>query len=54
MPIHKVTKNGKTGYQWGNHGTVYKNRSDAVKQAQAAHANGYKEPAMKAKASRKK
>ena len=54
MPIHKVTKNGKTGYQWGNHGKVYKDRADAVKQAQAAHANGYQEHTMKSNATKRK
>lgn len=39
MPIHKVDG----GYQWGNHGKVYADKAGAVKQAQAAHANGYKE-----------
>lgn len=38
MPIHKV----KGGYRWGNHGKVYKKRSDAAKQAAAAYAHGYK------------
>lgn len=33
------------GYRWGNHGTVYKTRAEAAKQAAAAHANGYSEPA---------
>jgi hypothetical protein len=47
MPIHKVTKNGKTGYQYGTHGTVYTSRAKAVKQAQAIHASGFKEPAKK-------
>ena len=23
MPIHKATKNGKPGFQWGQHGAVY-------------------------------
>jgi hypothetical protein len=46
MPIHRVTRNGKTGYQYGTHGTVYPTRAQAVKQAQAIHASGYKEPAM--------
>jgi len=54
MPIHRATKDGKQGWQWGTHGKVYKNRADAVKQAQAAHAHGYKESQMKANASRKK
>ena len=38
MPIRKV----KGGYKWGGHGKTYKSRKGAVKQAQAAHANGYK------------
>ena len=38
MPIQKV----KGGYKWGNKGKVYKSKSGAVKQAQAAYASGYK------------
>jgi hypothetical protein len=38
MPVHKV----KGGYQWGNHGKVYKSKASAEKQARAAFANGYK------------
>jgi hypothetical protein len=49
MPIHRVVKNGKTGYQYGTHGTVYPTRQQAVKQAQAIHASGFKESRMKAK-----
>lgn len=37
MPIHKEG----SGFQWGNHGKVYPTKEGAVKQAQAAHANGY-------------
>ena len=43
MPIHKTP----SGYQWGSQGKVYSRREDAVKQAQAAHASGYKEKAAK-------
>jgi hypothetical protein len=43
MPIMKV----KQGYKWGQHGKVYATRAQAAKQAAAAHANGYKEPAKK-------
>ena len=44
MPImHCVTDQGEKGYKWGHHGHCYLKRSDAVKQAQAAFANGYKE-----------
>jgi hypothetical protein len=46
MPIHKVTKNGKTGYQYGTHGHIYTTRAAAVKQAAAIHASGYREPTM--------
>ena len=41
MPIRKVAG----GYKWGNHGKVYPTRAGAEAQAQAAYANGYKEPA---------
>ena len=44
MPVHKVTKNGKTGYQWGSHGKIYTGpgaKERAAKQGQAAYANGY-------------
>ena len=54
MPIHKVTRNGKTVYQYGTHGKVYKDRASAVRQAQAIHASGYKEPQMKSMATKKK
>jgi hypothetical protein len=46
MPVHKVTKNGKTGYQWGNSGKVYTGKDaekKASEQGRAAHANGFKE-----------
>jgi len=39
MPIHKI--DGK--WQWGQHGKKYKTRAGAVRQAQAAHAAGFKE-----------
>jgi hypothetical protein len=42
MPIHKV----KGGWQWGNHGKVYKDRAGAEKQVAAAHANGYRGDAV--------
>ena len=38
MPIRKV----KGGYQWGESGKVYPNRTGAERQAQAAYASGYK------------
>lgn len=38
MPIRRVSG----GWRWGRHGKVYKQRSRAVKQAQAAYASGYK------------
>ena len=44
MPIQVVTQNGKKYYRYGDHGKLYPNRSDAEKQAAAAHASGYKEP----------
>jgi phage FluMu protein Com len=44
MPIHRITKNGKVYYRWGDQGKLYEKREDAEKQAQAAYASGYKEP----------
>lgn len=38
MPVYKV----KDGYKWGRHGKVYPTRAQALKQARAAYANGYK------------
>jgi hypothetical protein len=43
MPIQKITKDGETYYRWGQHGKLYKNRSDAEKQARAIYASGYDE-----------
>jgi hypothetical protein len=45
VPIHKAPG----GWQWGQHGKVYKNRAGAVRQAQAAHASGYKNKGRAAK-----
>jgi hypothetical protein len=45
MPVHKATKNGKSGYQWGNSGKVYTGagaQAKAAAQGRAAHAAGYK------------
>ena len=39
MPIRKVPG----GYQWGTKGKVYRNREDAVKQAQAVYSSGWRE-----------
>lgn len=47
MPVHKVTKNGKTGYHWGQHGKVYTGpgaQAKAAAQGRAAYANGYTGP----------
>jgi hypothetical protein len=52
MPVHKVMKNGKVGYQWGQSGTVYTGpgaQAKATRQGQAAHAAGYKQPEPKRK-----
>jgi len=52
MPIRKLIKNGKPyAYMWGWHGHTYLiskfgvkgAREKALKQAQAAHASGWKE-----------
>lgn len=43
MPVHPVVKNGKhVGWQWGGHGKVYATKEQAMQQARAAYANGYK------------
>jgi hypothetical protein len=50
MPVHKATKDGKSGYQWGTTGKVYTGpgaAGKAAKQGQAAYANGYKGAANK-------
>lgn len=47
MPIHKITRNGKTYYKWGDHGKEYPTRAQAEQQAAAAHASGYREPPKK-------
>lgn len=44
MPIQMLTIKGEKFYRWGDEGKLYRNRSDAEKQAQAAYASGYKEP----------
>ena len=43
MPIQTIMVKGEKMYRWGDSGKMYKNRSDAEKQAQAAYASGYKE-----------
>lgn len=43
MPVHKVTKNGETvGYRWGRTGKIYRTKEEALKQARAIYAAGYK------------
>jgi hypothetical protein len=53
MPVHRTTKGGKPGYQWGSSGKVYtytpgnkasreRAKAKAGKQGAAAHASGYK------------
>lgn len=43
MPIHKAKgpKGGK-GYQWGGSGKIYPTKKQALAQARAAYAAGYK------------
>ena len=38
MPVRKV----EGGYKWGTKGKVYKKKSDALRQAKAVYASGYK------------
>jgi hypothetical protein len=45
MPVHKVKRGSRTGYQWGRSGKVYFGkgaRTKAEKQGRAAYASGYK------------
>ena len=43
MPVHKVTKNGRTvGYKWGRTGKVYPTKAQAETQARAIYSAGYK------------
>lgn len=47
MPIHSVAGGG---WQWGNHGKIYRGKGAKVKagaQGRAAYANGYRGPAKK-------
>ncbi|CAB4153367.1 Protein of unknown function DUF1922 [uncultured Caudovirales phage] len=44
MPIQRIEKDGQIYFRYGTHGKMYKNRSDAEKQAQAIYAAGYQEP----------
>ena len=39
-----ITVKGQKMYRYGDSGKLYKNRSDAEKQASAIRASGYKEP----------
>ncbi len=42
MPVQSCTlPDGGAGWRWGEHGTCYADRTDAERQAAAAHANGY-------------
>lgn len=48
MPIKRCTlPNGQLGWKWGDQGKCYPSRAAAVRQAQAAYANGYREPVKK-------
>lgn len=45
MPVHRVVKDGKVGYRWGQDGKVYfgeSGKKKAAKQGQAAYAAGYR------------
>ena len=45
MPVHKVIKDGKVGYRWGDSGKIYfgpQARQKAAAQGRAAYAAGYK------------
>ncbi len=45
MPVRKVTKQGKTGYQWGTSGKIFTGpgaKNKAAAQGRAVYAAGYK------------
>jgi hypothetical protein len=47
MPVHRVEKNGRTGYRFGQSGHIYYGRGAEAKaqlQERAARAAGWKEP----------
>lgn len=49
MPIHPCEKDGKKGFQWGNHGTCYTGKDGyekAVKQMKAIFKSGYRGESM--------
>ena len=50
MPVKKV----KGGYKWGSSGKTYKKKSDAMKQARAIYASGYKKKKRGSKKKAKK
>jgi len=43
MPVHRISKNGETFYQWGTSGKMYKTKAEAEAQGRAIYAAGYKE-----------
>ena len=45
MPVHEVRnkENKIIGYKWGTTGKLYRKKEDAMKQARAIYASGYKE-----------
>ena len=47
MPIHRITRGGKTYYKYGTSGKEYPTREQAERQAAAIHASGYVEPKKK-------
>jgi len=44
MPIQTVIVKGQRMYRYGDSGKLYKERTDAEKQAAAIHSSGYREP----------
>jgi hypothetical protein len=54
MPIHKITRDGKTYYRWGDSGKEYPTRKQAEEQARAIYASGYKESSTNKKGNNNK
>jgi hypothetical protein len=42
MPVYKIQKGETTYYRWGQQGKLYRTKKQALAQARAAYAAGYK------------
>lgn len=54
MPVHRVHRGGRVGYQWGDHGKSYFGpgaEEKAALQGRAAYAHGYRGSRMSGRSS---